>query len=238
MPPFEVIPVIDVRHGVAVRALAGERANYQPLVTPLAANSDPSEVGLGLCALYPFTTLYVADLDGIEGRGANTQVLAALARAVPELDIWADNGSADAAGVARLVAGPRVKAVAGSETQIGASELAGFYAQFGDRIVLSLDFSGETFKGDPALFADASLWPRRVIVMTLARVGMSAGPDLARISDVARRAGPKRQVYAAGGVRDLGDLFAVRAAGAAGALVASALHSGQIKTGDLIEIAG
>ncbi|MEQ1578109.1 MAG: HisA/HisF-related TIM barrel protein, partial [Hyphomicrobium sp.] len=58
-------------------------------------------------------------------------------------------------------------------------------------------------------------------------------PDLERIADIAQRAGNARRVYAAGGVRNCEDLIAVRQAGAAGALVASALHGGQIKTGGL-----
>jgi phosphoribosylformimino-5-aminoimidazole carboxamide ribotide isomerase len=51
-------------------------------------------------------------------------------------------------------------------------------------------------------------------------------------------AGPKRRVYAAGGVRDMDDVRALRDAGASGVLVATALHEGKIKAGDLEEIAG
>jgi phosphoribosylformimino-5-aminoimidazole carboxamide ribotide isomerase len=103
--------------------------------------------------------------------------------------------------------------------------------------VLSLDFRGDEFLGPRELLDDAGLWPDRVIVMTLARVGTGGGPDLARVNEIIGRAGARR-VYAAGGVRDRDDLCALHAAGAAGALVASSLHDGAIKTGDLEEIAG
>ena len=46
-----------------------------------------------------------------------------------------------------------------------------------DGFVLSLDFRGETFLGPQGLLDDAALWPHRVIVMTLARVGGGEGPD-------------------------------------------------------------
>ena len=46
------------------------RADYKPLVTPLAAGSDPAAIARGYAALFTFPPLYVADLDGIEGRGA------------------------------------------------------------------------------------------------------------------------------------------------------------------------
>ena len=103
--------------------------------------------------------------------------------------------------------------------------------------MLSLDFRGEEFLGPPEILDNVDLWPERVIVMTLAKVGMGAGPDLARVAGIAARAGGRR-VYAAGGVRGLDDLRALARAGAAGALVATALHEGKIKAGDLVEIAG
>ena len=73
--------------------------------------------------------------------------------------------------------------------------------------------------------------------MSLAYVGSDAGPDLATIAGIEARAGA-RKVYAAGGVRNAADLVTAWKAGAAGALVATALHAGKIKAGDLEEIAG
>ena len=39
---MDIIPVIDVARGAVVRAMRGDRANYKPSVTPLAATSAPS----------------------------------------------------------------------------------------------------------------------------------------------------------------------------------------------------
>lgn len=236
--PFEVVPVLDIRHGVAVRAVAGNRAAYQPLVTQLAATSDPAAVAQGYLALYPFKTLYIADLDAIEEREGNGVLLAKLSAQIPGLSLWVDNGAAGEAAVSSLLKNANITAVIGSEANVEMSTLQTLIGHFGDRIVLSLDFVGPDFRGPNKLLADASRWPRRVIAMTLARVGTETGPDLERIADIAHRAGPDRLIYAAGGVRDRADLKAARAAGASGALIASALHSGQIKTGDLEEIAG
>ncbi len=47
-----------------------------------------------------------------------------------------------------------------------------------------------------------------------------------------------RRIYAAGGVRNRADIEALHAAGAAGVLIATALHAGTIKADDLKEIAG
>ena len=81
-----------------------------------------------------------------------------------------------------------------------------------ERVCLSLDFRGEQFQGPPAVLAEPDGWPRRVIVMTLARVGSGAGPEIDRLLAV-RAAAPDRAVYAAGGVRDAADLAALQHAG-------------------------
>ena len=232
---MDIIPVIDVQHGVAVRASGGRRAGYAPLVTPLAEGSDPVGVALGLRSLFSFPILYVADLDGIEGRGRNAGLVEALAAALPGVDLWVDDGAtarvAQARGLSRAIP------VLGSESLKCEVDIAGLRALPPNSYVLSLDFKDDRFDGPPALLADAASWPARVIAMTLARVGSSAGPDVVRVADIVARAG-KRRVYAAGGVRDGDDVEALREVGAAGVLLATALHRGTITAGDLTMIAG
>ena len=54
--------------------------------------------------------------------------------------------------------------------------------------LLSLDFRGDAFQGPPELLARPELWPERVIVMTLGRVGSGAGPDFDRLAAIRARA--------------------------------------------------
>jgi len=227
---MHIVPVIDVRYGRAVRAVMGDRANYKPLETPLASGSSPLEIARGYLTLFPFPTIYVADLDGIERRGTNPDLAPMLAHALPATEFWIDAGASSPDTDAGH---PRATAVIGSETlspeHLDAPLPAG--------TILSLDFRGNDFQGHPALIDSPSLWPDRVIVMTLARVGSDTGPDVSRISDIARRAG-RRRIYAAGGIRNRQDLLDARNAGASGALVATALHAQKIKAADLSEIGG
>ncbi|MFA5949513.1 MAG: HisA/HisF-related TIM barrel protein [Hyphomicrobium sp.] len=222
---MQIIPVIDVRGGIAVRAVRGDRANYRPLETPLAARADPAAVASGLRTLFPFDTIYLADLDGIEGRGANLALQSRLAISWPGREIWIDDGSLNSEN-----AKPRCHHVLGSESMLEAIQLH-------QDAILSLDFFGDAFQGPLALLENPALWPDRIIVMTLARVGSGEGPDLPRLREIISRA-EGREIFAAGGVRNRDDLKALRGIGAAGALVATALHTGKIKTGDLEEIAG
>jgi phosphoribosylformimino-5-aminoimidazole carboxamide ribotide isomerase len=227
---MEIIPVIDLRDGTVVHACMGRRDQYRPIQTPLAASSDPIDVTRGLLSLHPFKTLYVADLDAIEGRGDSRPVLTRLKCAFPQLTLWVDNGIGDREGAESWLDAGLGRLVIGSETQADAG-LIRFFA--GDkRVALSLDFMQDSFRGPSALLADTASWPGQVIVMTLARVGSRAGPDLERLSAI-RDAAVGRAVYAAGGVRDAADLVALQRIGAAGALVASCLHDGRLTAGDI-----
>jgi phosphoribosylformimino-5-aminoimidazole carboxamide ribotide isomerase len=221
---MQVIPVIDVIAGVVVRAKLGDRDAYRPIATPLAATPDPVDVVAGLLRLAPFPTLYVADLDAIRGRGDNFAALRRLRAAFPALALWIDNGAADAAAVAatRGYGAP----VLGSESQRDPALVAAT-----PDAPLSLDFRGDVFQGPPELLAKPELWPEQLIVMTLGRVGSDAGPDLDRLAAIRAVAGGRR-LYAAGGVRNGSDLKALKGAGAAGALVASALHEGRLDGSD------
>lgn len=235
---MQVIPVLDIRGGQVVHAAGGDRAAYRPIETPLAEGNDPVSVAAGLLRLFPFRQLYVADLDGIGGGDRDRATIAQLTATWPDLELWVDNGAGTPEEARSLLAPDRVTAVVGSETWREPDRLAEFVAASPARIVLSLDFRGDTFLGPAALLAQPETWPDRVIVMTLARVGSGAGPDVERLKEIAALAGPACQIYAAGGVRGRDDLLALSDAGAAGVLVASALHAGKIKAGDLYRIAG
>jgi HisA/HisF family protein len=227
---MEVIPVIDLMGGIVVRARMGQRDRYRPIVTPLSRTSDPVDVTRGLLALHPFAALYVADIDAIEGRPGNQAILGRLHAEFPALALWVDSGIADLDRATGWLAAGLGVLVLGSETLADASlvrRLAG-----DPRVALSLDFKEQSFRGPAALLAEPQWWPRRIIVMTLARVGSGAGPDLDRLAAV-RAAAPQRRVYAAGGVRDANDLAALERAGIAGALVASSLHDGHLTGADL-----
>ncbi len=228
----QLIPVIDMLGGQVVRGVGGNRAAYRPIVSALCQSSDPAVVGRVLCAHCAVAQLYVADLDALMGGEVQIEALRALLQAVPEVqELWLDGGFADAAAAATVVRAlgelaPRVRPVFASETLRSREALAECFAQH-PQAVLSLDRRGSE-RLDPAGCWDApELWPQRVIVMTLERVGSGRGPDLQTLADVQARA-PAAKLVGAGGLRSEADLAAAQAAGASAWLVASALHDLQL----------
>ena len=192
--------------------MRGERERYRPLGDPLA-----------LARRFGCDELYVADLDAIAGGPLQTAILAALAR---EARIMVDAGVSDPEGARALLELGVDRVVVGTETLADADALP-FDA------VLSVDlYDGRVLSRDPRLAGLSALdavallaGPREVIVLDLARVGTSSGPDVALIAEL-HAAFPDLALLAGGGVRDADDLRALADAGAAGALVATALLRG------------
>jgi HisA/HisF family protein len=221
---FAIVPVIDIRHGVVVRARAGDRASYAPIQSPLCDTADPVDVARALLRAVPARCLYIADLDAIEGRASNREALRRITRACAAVELWVDAGFSTEPATAAFLDQGIGRPVLGTESQSDET----LVCRLGDRAILSLDRRGDAPLGPARLHEDASLWPRDVIVMTLARVGTGAGPDLRAIAEAKRQA-PDVNVFAAGGLRGPEDIASLIAAAAAGALVASAIHDGRLR---------
>lgn len=228
---MEVIPVIDLKGGAVVRAFGGQRETYRPIVTPLAAGSAPEDVVAGFLALYPFRTIYVADLDAIEARGAQDDATMRLRQAFPAVSFWVDAGVGGlAAARSWLARHGDAHLVLGSESLQDLAPLESLPDR--SRLVLSLDFRGDTLLGPKGLLDAVPIWPERVIVMTLARIGTHSGPDFDRLAAIARHARGRR-IFAAGGLCGAPDLAQLAKVGISGVLVASALHEGRLTGADL-----
>jgi HisA/HisF family protein len=228
---LNLIPVIDLMHGQVVRAQRGQRASYRPVVSTLCHSAEPVAVAHALLAHCAARQLYVADLDALQGGAVQLAALRALLHALPGVALWLDAGFADAAAAAALQAqlgadAARVVTVFGSESLHSRAAFEGCFAKPTDN-VLSLDRRDGAPLDAAGCWELPALWPERVIVMTLERVGADAGPDLDTLRRVQARA-PAAALIGAGGIRDAADLARARDAGAAGWLVASALHDGRL----------
>jgi len=228
-----LIPVIDLLNGQVVRGVRGDRKAYRPIESALCASSDPVTVARILVDHCAARQLYVADLDALMGGQAQCDVLRELLVALDGIELWVDAGfvDADAASALRAQLAPlsqRIVPVFASESLRSRAALVECRDRFGAAgAVLSLD-RRDGQRLDPAGCWDAmALWPQRVIVMTLERVGSGAGPDLETMAQLHREA-PATTLVGAGGVRSADDLARGREAGAGAWLVASALHDLQL----------
>jgi phosphoribosylformimino-5-aminoimidazole carboxamide ribotide isomerase len=237
---MQIIPVIDLLNGVVVHAKRGQRAAYQPIQSQLTASSAPLDIVAALLQLYPFQTLYIADLDAICGTGNNESVVEAISQAHPQLTIWLDCGIAQMNARA-LYNAPQIRAVIGSESIVSLQDYRAISYACQSKHVLSLDYSATSAMGISELHENARFWPDDTICMTLNAVGSGQGVDCERLNSLIKmnsaRKSPSR-IYAAGGVRGLEDLEQLKKMGVSGALLATALHQQQISSEEIESLAG
>jgi phosphoribosylformimino-5-aminoimidazole carboxamide ribotide isomerase len=224
---MRVVGVIDLKDGTAVHAVRGERERYRPVRSVVGGDDGDALAlargyrGLGL------EEVYVADLDAITGTGENHATIAALAR---EARVMVDAGASEPEPVRALLDLGARRVIVGTETLRESDALP-------DGVVLSVDLrDGRLLSPDPQLAGLPALDAvkrlhretlRELIVLDLARVGSGAGLDFDLIAEL-HATFPDVELLAGGGVRDAADLRALAEAGAAGALVATALHTGVI----------
>lgn len=239
---MRVIPVMDLQGGIAVHAVRGERWRYRPLMGVLAPGGDPWALAQAFSQELELAEMYIADLDAIQQRGSHSTLIAGLARC-SGLKIMVDAGTGNAAQARQVLALGVHKVVIGSETLASLDELRAMRLRLpASQVVFSLDMrAGNLLASCPELAA-LSPWElldqvcdngwQEVIVLDLARVGSASGPDLALIA-AAHVKYPDLALLAGGGVRDLTDLLKLHEAGAAGALIGTALHEGTLGRQDI-----
>lgn len=227
---MEIIPVIDIRQGQVVRAVRGLRQNYLPLQTSLCQGHSPENMVQSFIKLYPFKKIYIADLDAIEGQSNNELIIERLHDKFQSQIFWVDQGLSSTFEIKKLL---DRKHVIGSETNISPDILLEISSMTPD-IVLSLDYRSKLFLGDKKLLQNMEVWPEKIIIMSLANIGSKQGPDYELIYSLRKHAANKK-IYIAGGIRHEKDLHALNNIGIDGVLVATALHTQQIKIDSIIK---
>lgn len=239
---FRVIPVIDILNGVAVHAVRGQRKAYKPLQSILTNFTTPLEVAKAFRNL-GFTQLYIADLDAILSCSADFSIHRQIASRTG-LELLVDAGITNIDRAQTLLDSKVSKVVVGTETLQRKGFVCDAVKRFGSqKVILSLDLKGEKvmvklgFDGCVSpiclLREFRSMGVEQVIVLDLARVGSGEGVNMDFLKCVIAEIGV--DVYVGGGVRDFNDLVELRKIGVSGALVATALHNGEIPIAALRE---
>jgi len=252
---MDIIPVLDLARGLAVRAQAGDRSRYEPVASALA----PEAVGEPVAIMRAFrtrlgaTACYVADLDAIQGGAVQRAMLRELAQLETGFAgaILVDAGAHTPESTFEVLATGASEVVIGLETLRAFTDLRDIVRMVGEsRVVFSLDLRMGSPILHPAMQDAEGATPDAlslagqametgvgtVVVLDLARIGTGCGTDLGLL-DTLRKHFPAVRLLAGGGVLARRDLDRMRDVGCDGALVASAIHAGTISAVDLADLA-
>lgn len=232
MSAFELYPAIDVRDGRVVRLRQGDYAQETRYdETPIALARRYAQAGA--------QWLHLVDLDAARAGGYTLAPLLREIASAAALRVQTGGGVRSEDDVARLLDAGAERVVIGSLAVREPDAVLAWLRRYGaERITLALDArqdadgvwrlpvagwtqdSGATLDSLLRRFADAGA--RHVLCTDIDRDGMLAGPNVglyARVVNIA----PELQLQASGGVRDIDDILAARAAGCAGAVLGKAL---------------
>ncbi len=228
-----IIPVMDIRGGVVVRAIAGRREEYKPLVSRLTNSTDPLVVANALRQAAGTQELYVADLDAIMGAKPNLGLHQQLA--MEGFKLWVDAGIRHDTDASPVVEAGAAVVIAALESLHSVLDLRAMIGRFGQkRVAYSLDlYHGAPILGTPYFAPDEladvvasnGLW--RLIILDLANIGVGAGTGTIELCSRTKAKNPNFELIAGGGVRGPADLPGLAEAGVDAVLVASALHDGK-----------
>jgi phosphoribosylformimino-5-aminoimidazole carboxamide ribotide isomerase len=239
---MRIIPVLDLQGGHVVRGIGGRRQEYRPIASPMSASSRPIDVAQAFRQRFGFAELYVADLDAIAG-AAPALITYAELRA-EGFQLWLDAGVREAAMAAALSAAGIERVVVGLETVAGPATLQTTCSQLGaERVAFSLDLKQGEPLGDTSAWERSDAWSiagqaialgvKHLILLDLARVGMSGGTGTDDLCGRLAATYPEVQLVAGGGIRDPADVRHLQRCGVGAVLVATALHDGRIRPEDL-----
>ncbi|MDP9302513.1 MAG: HisA/HisF-related TIM barrel protein [Actinomycetota bacterium] len=234
---FLILPALDVWHGhLALATTEGPRPAEAFDGDPVAAARAAVAAGA--------RALHLVDLDLAYG-GIQGLDVAAVRAVAPEAILQVSGGIGDAVtGRAYLDAGAD-RFVLGSSTLADDTGTLRALRDAGPDVVVGIEVEDGRIRARGAGRADETegldlmstlgwLHAARApafLVTSIDRVGGLGGPDVDLVRRVARAGRP---TYAAGGVRSLEDLGALRAAGAAGAVVGRATLEGRIDLGEAL----
>ncbi|MGI9235982.1 MAG: 1-(5-phosphoribosyl)-5-[(5-phosphoribosylamino)methylideneamino]imidazole-4-carboxamide isomerase [Woeseiaceae bacterium] len=239
---MRIIPAIDLKDGKCVRLFKGDFEKTTEY------SSDPVAVARRFSAL-DVQDMHIVDLDGARSGKQQNREIAGHIAAKAGLDIQVGGGIRDHAAVSDWLSAGVARCVIGSIAVTDAASVSDWLVEFGpEALVLALDVRIQV-DGTPMLTthgwtreSDLSLWDcldrydesglKHVLCTDVDRDGAMAGPNIALYEETLDRY-PQLELQASGGVRNVGDLEALRSRGIPAAISGRALLDGEITTAEV-----
>ncbi|MBW6471304.1 MAG: phosphoribosylformimino-5-aminoimidazole carboxamide ribotide isomerase [Methanosarcinaceae archaeon] len=228
---FRIIFVLDIYNHTVVHARGGNRQNYQPIhkSSLLCNTSRPLEV---IGAVKP-KEVYIADLNILQGIGERDTNFTDIRSVSQKVKTMLDPGISSLPDVEEALSLAN-SVILGTETA-SLDMISNAASEFPGRVNVSIDIKNSSIlTRDP----DMPNYPielidilndmdvRDIIILDMDRVGTSSGVDSQFLSAIATTS--KHDVLLGGGVKDMSDIKTLKVIGLKGALVATALHNGNI----------
>lgn len=235
---FIVYPALDIREGRVVRLLQGDYAKQTTY------GDDPLPRAQAFAATGA-TWMHLVDLDAAKAGGYTLAPLLAQIAASTPLKVQTGGGVRGRDDVAKILDAGARRVVIGSLAVRQPDNVEAWLTEFGaEHLTIALDtrqgedgvwrlpIHGWTETADVTLDALATRYAqagmKHLLCTDISRDGMMSGPNIDLYAHLSRLL-PGVAVQASGGVRDVADIRAAKAAGCAGAVLGKALLEGHLQ---------
>jgi len=225
-----IIPVLDISQGVVVHAVRGERSLYKPIQSSISKDSKPESVLSSFFELYPFQTIYIADLDSIQGKDSQSELINKLAFDYKDCQFWLDAGIKQIYNKLDYKCS-NIKFILGTENNFSLDEYDQLL-QNNPELILSLDFDKNGLMLNSEILNYSSYWPKKVIVMMLNLIGSNKGIDKFTLEKIIKL-NRTSELYSAGGIKDISNVHELTKMNMKGCLISTALHQKKITSIEL-----
>jgi len=223
-----IIPVLDIKEGTAVSGKSGNRKSYKPLQTVFHPSSDPLEIARALFDAGA-KQLYIADLDAIEGRNSNRDLVGEINQIIP---VMLDCGASDLDSVREALQVADMVIVA-TETLKKLEDLHEIFCRVNRKqIIISIDIiQNKVLSKHMVLDFNIlrenleKLQPSQIILLDISKVGTKRGINWKLMDEFA---GLESSIILGGGIT-VEDMSQLDKRGVDKVLVGTTLHQGQIK---------
>lgn len=223
-----IIPVLDIKDGIAVSGKSGNRDEYKPLKTVFNHSSDPLEISKALKKLGA-SEIYIADLDAIEGIGSNLDMVGEINRFLP---VMLDCGASDLDSVSEALQ-VADNVIVATETLRKLEDLDEIFFKVNrEQVTISIDVLNNKILSkhlelDFKILRDCleELKPSMVILLDISNVGTESGINW-QLMDYFD--GLESSLILGGGITRE-DLSKLSIYGVDNVLVGTALHHGKIE---------
>jgi phosphoribosylformimino-5-aminoimidazole carboxamide ribotide isomerase len=231
------VPAVDIKGGRCVQLVGGDPGAER------IALQDPVGVAKHWVAL-GFATLHVVDLDAALGSGSNRAIVERILAATSEVSVQVGGGIRDDEAVTAFLAAGADRVIIGTRAVSDPNALAALVERHPGRVMVAADVRQgrllrHGWQESVPLDLDSFLERLRGLEISgllwtdVGREGQMCGVDARTAGRVIARS--PVPVWVAGGIATLEDLRALRAVGAAGAVLGMALYTGRLDPRRVVE---
>ena len=209
---MNIIPAIDIKNGKVVKAIKGDRSQYNPINSDSGFSPDPYIFIKQMIEVYRPSIFYIADINSLCSDDDNIDLIRSLADQYKNSMFWVDTGNK----IDQRLNKKNIIPILCSENCHTIKNINYIYKDY----IHSYDYKDKLL-GTNSFVKLNSPYKNKVIFMNISDVGNNSGPSYSIIRAITKN--PGIEYYVGGGIKTTFDISRLKLMGFNGVLVSSLL---------------